>query len=253
MPRNRCKGPSTSPSPEFPHLEKQDDNCYSLGGNEAEVRSCSQECPGWGLAPSIAPSSSLDTSQRPQAPLLQNGHPPGASEVAPGALWNGIKVQGSAGELWVLLSQYPPSWESLWQVPTTSLDLDTSCSIEPGSLLLRLLPSPTRDLNTQRLLGEPLPQRWLTLEMERGTLKSLPPCSRKPQGAGPSSTTLKDSMVPAPGRKEKVSGQHSGCARRPSSGHQPWTGARAGRHEQPLNTARAPVGGHLVRCGWVSG
>lgn len=26
-----------------------------------------------------------------------------------------------------------------------------------------------------------------------------------------------------------------------------------GRHEQPLNSARALGGGHLVRCGWVSG
>lgn len=30
----------------------------------------------------------------------------------------------------------------------------------------------------------------LTLEMVRGMLKSLPPCSLKPQGAGPSRDTL---------------------------------------------------------------
>lgn len=30
----------------------------------------------------------------------------------------------------------------------------------------------------------------LTLEMERGMLKSFPPCSLKPQGAGPFSITL---------------------------------------------------------------
>lgn len=60
------------------------------------MRFCSQ-CPDWGLAPSIAPSSSLDTSRRPQAPFPQNGHPPRASKVAPGALWNGIKYRAVLG------------------------------------------------------------------------------------------------------------------------------------------------------------
>lgn len=34
----------------------------------------------------------------------------------------------------------------------------------------------------------------LTLEMDSGMLKSLPPCSLNPHGAGPSSTTLYVSM-----------------------------------------------------------
>lgn len=55
-----------------------------------------------------------------------------------------------------------------------------------------------------RTLGEYVPQSRLTREMERGTLKSLPPCSRKPQGAGPSSTTLKESMVSVPVRKGEI-------------------------------------------------
>lgn len=173
------------------------------------MRSCSQ-CPDWGLALSIAPSSSLDTSQRPQAPFPQNGNPLRASKVAPGALWNGIKYRAVLGN-------------RRCSSPSTHLvgSLCGACSphLWTWPPPAQAPPITTRGLSTQRLLGEPLPQRWLTLEMERGTLKSLPPCSRKPQGAGPSSTTLKDSMVPALGRKKKVSGQHGGCAGRLSSGH----------------------------------
>ena len=36
---------------------------------------------------------------------------------------------------------------------------------------------------------------WVSQEMEKGTVKSLPTCGQKPQSAGPSSTTLKESMV----------------------------------------------------------
>lgn len=39
-------------------------------------------------------------------------------------------------------------------------------------------------------LGQRFSATVLTLEMERGMLKSLPPCSLNPQGAGPSSITL---------------------------------------------------------------
>lgn len=58
-----------------------------------------------------------------------------------------------------------------------------------------IIPIISRTHEHPRTLGEYIPQFRLTREMERGTLKSLPPCSRKPQGAGPSSTTLKESMV----------------------------------------------------------
>ena len=43
----------------------------------------------------------------------------------------------------------------------------------------------------------------LTLEMESGMLKSLPPCSLKPHGAGPSNTTLYDSMSLIARKEEK--------------------------------------------------
>lgn len=185
------------------------------------MRSCSQRVqPRTWLevtSPRLAQTLPLETS----GSLPQKGTHPGLPGWY-GALWNGIQFSTELGEQG---ASWPPSWSLCSLVPRGwgrgLLHLSTWVRpdlVAPGWLLFRLLPPPTGDFSTQR--PRPGTQPWLTLEMERGTLKSLPPCSRKPQGAGPSSTTLKESMVPAPERREEnVSGWHGGWTGRLSAGH----------------------------------
>lgn len=123
--------------------------------------------------------------------------PPQHSQMAEGA-WYQVK-EGKLG----LLSHHPPGWESLQQV---SMWAWTFLSPWPQTALAAFSHHIWKPEHP-RTRGESMPSARLTREIERGTLKSLPPCSRKPQGAGPSSTILKESMVPVPVReKESVSG-----------------------------------------------
>lgn len=64
--------------------------------------------------------------------------------------------------------------------------LQVQCFVSANPLMRRLFNAPLFFISQQVSGGDSV----LTLEMVRGMLKSFPPCSRKPHGAGPFRVTV---------------------------------------------------------------